>query len=223
MKKNHAVEISASILSADFAQLGQEIQDVTQAGADFIHIDVMDGMFVPSITTGPKVIADIRSYSNIPFDVHLMIQDPDRYIEAFARAGSDFITVHLEATSNIEQTITLIKSFHKKAGISIKPSTPVHLLHSLYDKVDFILVMTVEPGFAGQSFMHSQLHKIEEIYNTRPSTDMKIFVDGGINEQTAALAKQAGADVLVAGSAIFNNDHNQYERAIGALRYSLQA
>ena len=212
------VEISASILSADFAQLGKDIQAVTKAGADFIHIDVMDGMFVPNITMGPKIIADIRQYSDLPFDTHLMIQEPQRYIEAFAKAGSDLITVHLEATSDIEGAIKMIRSFNKKVGLSIVPSTPAQHLETWYDKIDLILVMTVNPGFAGQSFIHSQLEKIREIHTKRTNTNMKIFVDGGIDEQTAHLVKQAGADVLVAGSAIFYQGVNYYKDNIQKLR-----
>lgn len=212
------IKISPSILSANFATLGQELQDITTAGADYIHIDVMDGSFVPNITIGNEVVKSLRSFSDKPFDVHLMIDNPDKHIEAFANAGSDIITVHAEATTHLDRTLSLIKSFGKKAGVSIVPSTNENVLDYIMDKVDLILVMSVNPGFGGQKFLDSQLQKISNIRQkiTASGRDIDLEVDGGINPQTAKLAAQAGANVLVSGSYIFKSD--SYSQAITNLK-----
>lgn len=211
-------KISPSILSADFAKLGEELSAISKAGADYIHIDVMDGSFVPNITIGNEVVKSIRSYSSLPFDVHLMINNPDNHIKAFAESGSDIITVHAEASIHLDRTLSLIKSFGKKAGVSIVPSTNENILDYILDKVDLILVMTVNPGFGGQSFIDSQLKKIS---NIRKKIDQSgriidLEVDGGINEKTAKLAIEAGADVLVSGSYIFKSQN--YQEAILKLK-----
>jgi ribulose-phosphate 3-epimerase len=211
-------KISPSILSADFAKLGEELSAISKAGADYIHIDVMDGSFVPNITIGNEVVRSIRPYSSLPFDVHLMINNPDNHIKAFAESGSDIITVHAEASIHLDRTLSLIKSFGKKAGVSIVPSTNENILDYILDKVDLILVMTVNPGFGGQSFIDSQLRKIN---NIRKKIDQSgriidLEVDGGINEKTAKLATEAGADVLVSGSYIFKSQN--YQEAILKLK-----
>lgn len=212
------IKIAPSILSADFSKLGLEIDQVTKAGADYIHIDVMDGAFVPNITIGHCVIKDLRKITNLPFDTHLMIQNPDNYIEDFAKAGADIITIHAEACIHLDRTIDLIKSFGKKAGVSLVPSTPPNILEYVINKLDLILVMTVNPGFGGQSFIESQLPKIaiirEMINKTKKNIDLE--VDGGINETTSKQVIKAGADVLVAGSAIFKN--SDYKNNIESLR-----
>jgi ribulose-phosphate 3-epimerase len=213
-------KIAPSILSADFAKLGEEVAAVSAAGADYIHIDVMDGHFVPNLTIGPLVVKAIRSHSALPFDVHLMIENPDLYINDFAKAGSDIITVHAEACTHLDRTIQLIKSFGKKAGVSIVPSTHEDVLDYIMDEIDLILVMTVNPGFGGQSFINSQLRKIE---NIRKKIDaggrtIDLEVDGGINAQTARDAVGAGADVLVAGSATFTGGAEKYASNIKGLR-----
>lgn len=212
------IKISPSILSANFASLGQELQNITLAGANYIHIDVMDGSFVPNITIGNEVVKSLRSFSDLPFDVHLMIDNPDKHIEAFAQAGSDIITVHAEATIHLDRTLSLIKSFGKKAGISIVPTTNENVLDYIMDKVDLILVMTVNPGFGGQTFLDSQLQKIRNIRQkiTASGRDIDLEVDGGINPQTAKLATDAGANVLVSGSYIFKS--NSYQQAIASLK-----
>jgi ribulose-phosphate 3-epimerase len=213
-------KIAPSILSADFSALGQAAQDLTNAGADYIHIDVMDGHFVPNITIGPCVVKDLRKMSKLPFDVHLMIENPDRYIKDFAEAGSDIITVHAEACVHLDRTIQLIKSYGKKAGVSLVPSTSENILDYILDEVDLILVMTVNPGFGGQSFIESQLKKISNIRKKIDSTGkvIDLEVDGGITPETAIKAVQAGADVLVAGSATFKGGVNNYQNNIKSLR-----
>ncbi|APC48677.1 ribulose-phosphate 3-epimerase [Virgibacillus halodenitrificans] len=199
-------KIAPSILSANFANLGSEIQEVEQAGADYIHVDVMDGHFVPNITIGPLVTEAIRPVTELPLDVHLMINDPDRYIPAFAQAGANIITVHQEVSKHLHRTIQLIKDNGVKAGVVINPATPAEFLLPILSDVDMVLVMTVNPGFGGQSFIHGMLEKIKLLAQWRNEKNLsfEIEVDGGVNSSTAKLCTDAGADVLVAGSAIFN-------------------
>lgn len=212
------IKISPSILSADFANLGNEIRAIEKAGADYIHIDVMDGAFVPNITIGNEVVKNLRKETTLPFDVHLMINNPDNHIQAFAEAGSDIITIHAEATIHLDRSIDLIKSFGKKAGVSIVPSTHEDVLDYILDKVDLILVMTVNPGFGGQKFLESQLNKIKNIRHkiNQSGRNIELEVDGGVNAKTIDLVKSAGADVIVSGSYIFGS--NSYSEAISKLR-----
>lgn len=200
------VKISPSILSADFSKLGQEVASLCEAGANYLHIDVMDGSFVPAITIGADVVKSLRPLTNIPFDVHLMINNPDLHIKNFADAGADIITIHRESSIHMDRSLSLIRSFGKKAGISIVPSTHESSLEYLFDKVDLILVMTVNPGFGGQKFISSQLKKIENIRKKieRSGRDIELEVDGGINDITAPQVINAGANVLVSGSYIFS-------------------
>lgn len=212
------IKISPSILSADFSRLGEEIKNIEKAGADYIHIDVMDGSFVPNITIGNEVVRSLRSVSTLPYDVHLMINNPDNHIKAFADAGSDIITIHAEASIHLDRSLSLIKSFGKKAGVSLVPSTHEDALDYVLDKLDLILVMTVNPGFGGQKFLSSQLKKIENIRKKIEKSGRKIEleVDGGINDETAKLVVAAGADVLVSGSYIFGSKN--YAEAISKIR-----
>ncbi|WP_339045768.1 ribulose-phosphate 3-epimerase [Candidatus Mesenet endosymbiont of Agriotes lineatus] len=200
-----SIQIAASILSADFAKLGEEVKKVGDLGADLIHIDVMDGNFVPNITIGPGVISAIRPYSSLPFDVHLMINSPSNYIEAFVSAGADIITIHVEAEVHLDRVIKKIKSYGIKVGISIVPSTHPGVLEYIIHELDVILVMSVNPGFGGQEFLVSQLDKISEIKSMikKKSLATKIAVDGGITVNNAPSVIKAGADILVMGSAIF--------------------
>ena len=212
--------ISPSILSADFAKLGEEVHAIDQAGADWIHIDVMDGHFVPNLTIGPGVVKAIRPYTSKPFDVHLMISPVDSFLDAFAAAGADMITVHPEAGPHIHRTIQHIKSLGKKAGVSLNPGTPAKMLDYVLEEVDLVLVMSVNPGFGGQKFIHSQLKKIEAIANQVAKKDLvvDIEVDGGIDAATAPQAVDAGATVLVAGTAAFRGGPSEYAANIAALR-----
>ncbi|MBP7710263.1 MAG: ribulose-phosphate 3-epimerase [Rickettsiales bacterium] len=212
------IKISPSILSADFSKLGEEIVAIEKAGADYIHIDVMDGSFVPNITIGNEVVKNLRKNTALPFDVHLMINNPDNHVKAFADAGSDIITIHAEASIHLDRSVDLIKSFGKKAGVSIVPSTHEDALDYVLEKLDLILVMTVNPGFGGQKFLSSQLRKIENLRKKIEKTGKKIEleVDGGINAETFKLATSAGADVLVSGSYIFGSKN--YSDAISKLR-----
>jgi len=214
------IKIAPSILAADFARLGEEITAITKAGADYIHIDVMDGHFVPNLTFGPWVIKAIRSYTSLPFDVHLMIEPVDPFIEAYAQAGADIITVHAEATKHLHRTLQLIKSFGKKCGVSLVPTTPASALEYIMDDIDMILVMSVNPGFGGQSFIPSQLEKVRILRSMIDKTgrNIDLEIDGGINAQTAKDAIAAGADVLVAGSAVFNKNPADYAKNIINLR-----
>ncbi|PCI88947.1 MAG: ribulose-phosphate 3-epimerase [Hyphomicrobiales bacterium] len=212
------VLIAPSILSADFANLGRDIKALDAAGADWMHIDVMDGHFVPNISFGAAVMASVRSYTDKPFDVHLMISPADPYIEDFAKAGADIIAVHAEAGNHLHRTIQLIKSFGKKAGVVLNPATSTSVLDNVIDDIDLILVMSVNPGFGGQKFIHSQLKKIKQIRNMIGDRDIRLEVDGGVNAKTAKLCIEAGADVLVAGSAVFKDGNEKLAENIAALR-----
>ena len=199
------IKISPSILSADFSILGEEIKSLEKAGADLIHVDVMDGHFVPNITMGPPIIKMIRKCTKLPFDVHLMISPVEKYIKDFAEAGSDIITVHPEATDNLKRAVKTIKSLGKKAGVSLNPKTPISVLMDVINEIDLILIMSVNPGFAGQSFMSEVLPKVKELRQIVNEKKLKIDIeiDGGINFETAPLAVKAGANILVSGTTIF--------------------
>ncbi len=215
-----AVRIAPSILSADFARLGDELRALDAAGADYIHVDVMDGHFVPNLTIGPAVVKALRPHSALPFDVHLMIAPVDPFIDAFAEAGADIITVHPEAGPHVHRTVQRIKAAGKRAGVSLNPATPAKMLDYLLDDVDLVLVMSVNPGFGGQSFIASQLKKIAAIRKMIDATGRAIDleVDGGIDAATGARAIDAGADVLVAGTATFRGGAGAYAANIAALR-----
>jgi ribulose-phosphate 3-epimerase len=213
-------KLAPSILSADFAKLGEEIRAMEAAGADWIHVDVMDGHFVPNITIGPMIVKAIRPHTKLPLDVHLMIAPVDPYVAAFAEAGADIISVHPESGPHLHRTLNLIRSLNKKAGVVLNPGSPIALIEPIIDSIDLILVMTVNPGFGGQSFIASGLDKIKRLRQMIDASGHPIAleVDGGVNEQTAALAVEAGAEVLVAGTAAFHGGPSSYADNLRRLR-----
>ena len=218
MKKN--ILISPSVLAADFSKLGEEIQLVSEEGADLIHLDVMDGHFVPNLSFGADIIKGIRGFSNLPFDVHLMIENPEHYVDAYLEAGANFITVHPEATPHIHSVLQKIHKAGVKTGIALNPGTPIGVLENVIDIIDLILVMTVNPGFGGQSFLSSQLPKVSKIRTIIDDGghSIDLSVDGGINPITAKLAIDAGANILVAGTSIFKAGDETYSKSIKRLR-----
>ena len=215
-----SIKISPSILSADFSKLGIEIQNLEKAEADLIHIDVMDGHFVPNITIGPEVISKLRKYTKLPFDVHLMISPVDNFIQSFAEAGADIITIHPEATNDLISSIKKIKSYNKKTGVSLNPKTSVQKVIPILEMIDIVLVMSVEPGFGGQKFMEETLDKVKILRNEINSKKLKteIEIDGGINFENAKLAKEAGVDILVSGTTIFKENNGNLKKNIQLLK-----
>jgi ribulose-phosphate 3-epimerase len=215
-----AVRIAPSILAADFARLGDEVRAIERAGADFVHVDVMDGHFVPNLTVGPAVVQALRAASKLPFDVHLMISPVDPYVPEFATAGADIITVHPEAGPHLHRTIQLVKSLGKQAGVALNPATPAEAVQHVLGEVDLVLVMSVNPGFGGQQFITGQLDKVRALRRMIEESGRAIAleIDGGINEETAAKAVAAGADILVAGTAVFSGGSSRYSDNIRRLR-----
>lgn len=199
--------VAPSLLAADFSKLREEIQEVESYGAEYLHLDVMDGNFVPNISFGAPVISSIRKHSNLVFDVHLMVENPDRFIKDIADAGADVITVHAEATKHLNRTIQLIKSYGKKVGVALNPSTPLDFIKYDLKDINMVLIMTVNPGFGGQAFIEGMLQKIKDLRSIDPNIDIQ--VDGGINDKTSKLVKEAGANILVAGSYLFKGDYKQ--------------
>ena len=216
----HTVRIAPSLLSADFSRLGEEITAVQQAGADLIHVDVMDGHFVPNITFGPNIVKAIRPLTSLPLDVHLMIEPADPFIEAFASAGADIITVHPESGPHLHRTLARIRELGKKAGVALNPATPIDVLEHVIEDIDLVLVMTVNPGFGGQMFIEHQLRKVQALrqWINAIEKDIALEVDGGITPDTAPQAIAAGADILVAGTATFTGGVEHYAQNIQALR-----
>lgn len=215
------IQISPSILSADFSRLGDEVKEICELGADYIHVDVMDGHFVPNISFGAGVMKSLNEISSVPYDVHLMIEDPDKYLDTFVTDKTEFITVHQEASVHLDRTIEHIKSLGNgviKAGVSLNPATPVDILSCIIDKVDLVLIMSVNPGFGGQKFIPQSIDKVRELSRIREEKNLKflIEVDGGVNGDNAHLLKEAGADILVAGSYIFKSDDRK--KAIEGIR-----
>lgn len=218
-------KIAPSILSANFARLEEEIKDVERGGADYIHVDVMDGHFVPNITIGPLIVEAIRPVTNLPLDVHLMIENPNQYIEAFSKAGADLLTVHVEACNHLHRTVQQIKSEGMRVGVALNPHTPISMIEHVIEDIDLVLIMTVNPGFGGQSFIHSALTKIKQVSSIieKRELEVEIEVDGGVNPETARLCIEAGANVLVAGSAIYNQmDRSQAMEKIRNEKTGLQ-
>ena len=216
------IQISPSILSGDFSQLGNEIKKLEKAGADMIHVDVMDGHFVPNLTIGPPVIKTLRNYTNIPFDVHLMISPVHKYIKDYAEAGADIITIHPEATKNLEESIEHIKSLKKKVGVSLNPDTKIEVIEKILSKVDLILIMSVHPGFGGQKFMPNVLNKIEKLKEKKEQQNLNFDneIDGGINFDNYKSAINAGANILVSGTKIFKSNNGDIKKNIDILKSS---
>tara|TARA_B100000809_G_scaffold53974_1_gene49508 strand:+ start:187 stop:846 length:660 start_codon:yes stop_codon:yes gene_type:complete len=214
------IKISPSILSADFSKLGSEIQDLEKAKADLIHIDVMDGHFVPNITIGPEVISKLRKYTSLPFDVHLMISPVDNFIKDFAEAGADIITIHPEATNNLVNSIKKIKSYNKKAGVSLNPETSVEKVLTVLNLIDLVLIMSVNPGFGGQKFIKETLEKVKILKKEIDSKNLKtqIEIDGGINFENAKIAKEAGVNIIVSGTTIFKENGGDLKKNIQLLK-----
>ena len=219
MKK---IQISPSILSADFSQLGNEIKRLEKGGADMIHVDVMDGHFVPNLTMGPPIIKSLRQYTNLPFDVHLMISPVHKYIKDYADAGADIITIHPEATEDLKSSIEHIKNLNKKVGVSLNPETKINLITDLLKEIDLVLIMSVNPGFGGQKFMPEVLEKIKELkkIGDQKNLNFDIEIDGGINFDNNKLAIEAGANILVSGTAIFKNNNGDIKKNIDLLKLS---
>ena len=214
------IKISPSILSADFTKLGNEIKRLEDGGADLIHVDVMDGHFVPNLTIGPPVIKALRSYSTLPFDVHLMITPVHKYIEDYAKAGADIITIHPETTDNLESSINLIKKLNKKIGLSLNPDTPIDTIKKFLSSIDLVLIMSVYPGFGGQKFIPEVINKIKELKNIKKKQNIEfdIEVDGGINFDNSKLVIAAGANILVSGTTIFKNNNGDIKKNIETLK-----